>query len=112
MKSINKIILIGRLGAKPESRYTKKGVSTVSFSLATNEIWVDADKQKHEHTEWHQIIVWGNLADYVSNHLDKGFLAYIEGSIKSRTWKDKSGETRKVVEVFATSAISLEKSNL
>ena len=112
MKSINKIILIGRLGAKPESRYTKQGVSSVSFSLATNEIWVDADKQKHEHTEWHQIIVWGNLADYALKHLDKGFLVYVEGSIKSRTWKDKGGEIRKVVEVFATSAISLEKSKL
>ena len=112
MKSVNKIILVGRLGAKPEARYTKQGLSTASFSLATNEVWSDADKQKHEHTEWHKVVVWGNLADCVSKYFDKGILVYVEGSIKSRSWKDKNGETRKVVEVFATHAVSLEKTNL
>ena len=66
MKSVNKIILVGHLGAKPEGRYTPQGVSTASFSIATNEAWYDHDKNKHEHTEWHNIVVFNQLADFVT----------------------------------------------
>ena len=72
MKSINKVILIGHLGAKPEGRYTPQGISTASFSIATNESWYDSDKNKHEHTEWHHIVAFHKLADFVSQYLDKG----------------------------------------
>ena len=70
MKSVNKVTLIGHLGAKPESRYTQQGISTASFSLATNECWLGTDNEKREHTEWHQIITWNKLADYVKEYLD------------------------------------------
>ena len=112
MKSVNKVILIGHLGAKPEGRYTQQGVSTASFSLATNGFWVDSNKQKHEHTEWHHIITWNKLADFVTKHLDKGYLIYLEGSIKTRVWKDKNDETKKITEIIATQIISLEKNKL
>ena len=90
MKSVNKVILIGHLGGKPEGRYTQQGVSTASFSLATNEVWVDSNKQKHEHTEWHHVVVWNQLADFVTEYLNKGHLIYLEGTIKTRSWKDKN----------------------
>ena len=109
MKSVNKVILIGHLGAKPESRYTQQGVSTASFSLATNEIWIGADNKKYEHTEWHKIITWNKLSDYVKEHLDKGHHIYLEGSIRTRSWVNKKGVSKKTVEIFATHIVSLEK---
>ena len=112
MKSVNKVILIGHLGAKPESRYTQQGVSTASFSLATNEVWFGADNKKHEHTEWHKIITWDRLADYVKEYLDKGHPIYLEGSIRTRSWVDKKGVSKKTVEIFATHIVSLEKPNM
>ena len=112
MKSVNKVILIGHLGAKPEGRYTQQGISTASFSLATNEVWFDSNKQKHEHTEWHHIISWNKLADFVTQYLDKGQLIYLEGSIKTRVWNDKNDETKKITEIMATQIISLEKNKL
>ena len=111
MRSVNKAILIGRLGAKPEGRYTQQGVSTSSFSLATNESWVDVNKQKHEHTEWHHIIAWNNLADFTTQYLNKGDLIYLEGMIKTRSWKDKNDDTKKITEIIASQIISLEKKN-
>tara|TARA_B100000029_G_scaffold499540_1_gene570087 strand:- start:147 stop:485 length:339 start_codon:yes stop_codon:yes gene_type:complete len=110
MKSVNRVILIGHLGAKPEGRYTQQGVSTASFSLATNECWKGSDNKTHEHTEWHQIVVWHNLADFATQYLDKGHLVYLEGTIKTRTWKDKKNDIKKITEIIATQIISLEKS--
>tara|TARA_B100000029_G_scaffold69485_2_gene61843 strand:+ start:5762 stop:6100 length:339 start_codon:yes stop_codon:yes gene_type:complete len=112
MKSINKVILIGHLGAKPEGRYTQQGISTATFSLATNEVWMGADNKKHEHTEWHHIVVWNKLADFVTQYLDKGHLVYIEGAIKTRSWIDKNNEQRKVIEIMATQVVSLEKTKM
>ena len=112
MKSVNKVILIGHLGAKPEGRYTPQGTSTASFSLATNETWVGLDKQKHEHTEWHHIVVWNKLADFSTNYLDKGHLVYLEGSIKTRTWVNQKKESKKIVEIMATQIIPLEKTKV
>ena len=112
MKSVNKVILIGHLGAKPEGRYTQQGVSTASFSLATNELWVDSNKQKHEHTEWHHIVVWNQLADFVTEYLDKGHRVYLEGTIKTRAWKDKSNDIKKITEIIANQVVSLEKNKM
>ena len=86
MKSVNKIILVGHLGAKPEGRYTPQGISIASFSIATNEIWYDNEKNKHEHTEWHNIVAYNKLADFSTQFLDKGHLIYLEGSIRTRKW--------------------------
>ena len=110
--SLNKVILIGHLGGKPEGRYTQTGVSTASFSLATNEAWVDANKQKHEHTEWHQVVVWNKLADFVTQYLDKGYCVYLEGSIKTRIWSDHNNERKKNTEIVATQIVLLEKNKM
>ena len=109
MKSVNKTILIGHLGAKPEGRYTPQGISTASFSLATNERWTDAQKNTHEHTEWHHVVTWNKTADYVTQYLDKGHLIYIEGHLRTRFWTSKKGEEKKVVEIIATQVVSLDK---
>ena len=87
--SLNKVILIGRLGGKPEGRYTQKGRSVVSFSLATNESWVNDNSKNIEHTEWHMIIAWDKLAEFTNEYLYKGQLVSIEGSLRTRSWDDK-----------------------
>ena len=109
MKSINKVILIGHLGGKPEGRYTQLGVSTASFSLATNESWTGQDKQKYEHTEWHSIIVWNKLADFATQYLDKGNLIFLEGTLRSRTWENAKKESQKKIEIIANNLVLLDK---
>ena len=88
--SANKVILVGHIGNKPEGRYTPSGISTATFSLATNESWIDSDKEKKEHTEWHNILAWNKLADFTTEYLQKGQLIYIEGKLQTRTYKDKN----------------------
>ena len=109
MKGVNKIILIGHLGAKPEGRYTPQGVSTASFSLATNERWKDINKKTHEHTEWHHVVAWNQTADFVTEYLDKGYLVYVEGAIRTRVWKNAKNEEHKITEIVATQVMLLEK---
>ncbi len=86
--TLNKAMLIGRLGKDPEVRYTKGGDSVASFTLATDETWRDKQGNKQEKTEWHNIVAWGKLADFVQNYLKKGRLVYLEGRIETRDWTD------------------------
>ena len=106
--SINKVILIGRIGAKPEGRYTPGGISTAKFSLATDESWVDVDKKKHAHTEWHSIVTWDKTADFVTHFLKKGQLVYVEGKIRTSVWKDKEGFNRKKTDIISSLITPLE----
>ena len=106
--SVNKVILVGHIGNKPEGRYTPSGTSTASFSLATNESWIDSEKEKKEHTEWHNIIVWNKLADFATDFLQKGQLIYIEGKLQTRTYKDKSDVQHWKTEVVANIITPLE----
>ena len=99
--SVNKVILVGHIGNKPEGRYTPSGTSTASFSLATNESWIDNEKEKKEHTEWHNIVVWNKLADFATEYLQKGQLIYIEGKLQTRTYKDKDDIQHWKTEVIA-----------
>ena len=107
MKSVNKIILVGHLGAKPEGRYTPQGISTASFSIATNEIWYDSNKNKHEHTEWHVIVAFNQKADFATQYLDKGHLVYVEGSLRTRKWFNANKEEKKIVEIIASQIVPL-----
>ena len=109
--SYNKAILIGRLGANPEGRYTKNGRSTVSFSLATNESWKQQDGKTTEHTEWHNIVAWDKLADFSNDYLYKGQLVSVEGVLHSRSWTTKAGEPRKTTEILCTNIVPLEWKN-
>ena len=107
MKSVNKIILVGHLGVKPEGRYTPQGISTASFSMATNETWYDNDKNKQEHTEWHNIVAFNKNADFATQHLDKGHLIYVEGSIRTRVRLNAQKKEIKTTEVIVSKIVPL-----
>ena len=106
--SVNKVILVGHIGNKPEGRYTPSGTSTASFSLATNESWINSENEKQERTEWHNIIAWNKLADFTTEYLQKGQLIYIEGRMQTRTYKDKEDIQRRVTEIVSTAITPLE----
>ena len=99
--SVNKVILLGRLGQNPEVRHTPSGASVANFSLATNDSWMDKSGQKQERTEWHRIVVWGKLADLCGQYLTKGRQAYVEGRLQTRQWQDKDGQTKYTTEIQA-----------
>lgn len=85
--SLNKVLLIGRLGRDPEMRYTASGQPVANFSIATDETYTSKDGQKVEKTEWHRIVVWGKQAEFCGNYLSKGRLVYIEGKLETRKWQ-------------------------
>jgi single-strand DNA-binding protein len=97
--SVNKAILIGRLGKDPELRYTPGGRAVASFPLATSERWTDQEGQKKESTTWHNIVAWGRQAEVLKEYLHKGKEVYIEGRIDNRSYEDKEGNKRWVSEV-------------
>ncbi len=99
--SVNKVILIGRLGSDPEIRYTQSGAPVANFSLATNESWKGKDGQKEERTEWHRVVVWSKLAELASQYLSKGRQVYVEGRLQTRSWEDKDGHKKYTTEVIA-----------
>lgn len=99
--SVNKVILVGRLGQNPEVRYTPSGAAVANFSVATNESWTDKSGQKQERTEWHRVVVWGKLAELCSQYLAKGRQCYVEGRLQTRQWQDKDGQTKYTTEIQA-----------
>ena len=99
--SINKAILVGRLGQDPELKYTASGQSVCNFSVATPESWTDKNGQKNEKVEWHRIVVWGKLGELCSQYLAKGRQAYIEGKLQTRSWDDDNGVKHYTTEVLA-----------
>lgn len=96
---LNKVQLIGRLGADPEVKHFEGGNLVARLRLATDESYKDKDGNKKELTEWHSISVWGNLASIAEKYLKKGQLMYVEGRISTRTWQDDKGETRYTTEI-------------
>jgi len=107
-KSINKVILVGRLGRDPEMKYTSGGTPFCRFSIATDDNWTDKGSgEKQERTEWHSIVVWDRLAEICNQYLTKGRLVYIEGSLQTREWDDKEGVKRKTTEVRARDMVML-----
>ena len=101
MAAVNKAILIGNLGKDPELRYTPGGQAVASFSLATSEKWRDKEGVMQEKTEWHNIVVWGRMAETAKEYLAKGRQVYIEGRIQTRSWDDKDGNKRYTTEIVA-----------
>ena len=99
--SVNKVILVGRLGKDPELKYTPSGAPVAKFSLATDESFKDRTGEKQNRTEWHNIVAWNKLAEICGEYLTKGKLVYIEGSIRSRQWQDQSGNKRTSYEIIA-----------
>jgi single-strand DNA-binding protein len=99
--TVNKVILLGRLGKDPELRYTPSGAAVVSFSVATDLTWKDQDGNQKQQTEWHRVVAWRKLAEIVGNYLKKGSLVYIEGRLQTRSWTDQNNVTRYTTEVIA-----------
>ncbi len=98
---VNKVILIGNLGADPELRYTPSGQPVANFRIATSESWVDKQGQKQERTEWHRIVAWGKLAELCGEYLAKGRQVFIEGKLQTRQWEDRDGQKRFTTEIQA-----------
>lgn len=101
--NLNKVILIGRLTRDPEVRALPSGQSVASFGLATDRFFVDKSGQKQQKTEFHNIVLFGKLADTASRYLKKGSLAMIEGRLQTRKWQDSAGNQRSRTEIVAQS---------
>jgi single-strand DNA-binding protein len=100
--SVNKAILVGRLGRDPETRYTSGGQAVANFTLATDETFKDRSGERQKRTEWHRIVLWGKLAEISQQYLKKGMLVYIEGRIQTRQWEDKrDGQKKQSTEIVA-----------
>jgi len=100
-RGVNKVILIGNVGADPELRYTPSGAGVTNFNMATNESWTDNNGARQERTEWHRIVVWGRLAEICNQYLRKGSKVYIEGRLQTRSWEGQDGQKRYTTEVVA-----------
>jgi len=114
MAGVNKVILIGNLGKDPELKYFEGNIAKLSFSLATSEIYKDKNGNRSEHTEWHHIVFWRNLAESAEKILKKGMMIYLEGKIQSRQWADKDGQKKNITEIVGESFLLLnnrEKNN-
>lgn len=101
MASLNKIMLIGNLGADPEKRFLGSGQAVTNFRIATTEHWKDKQGNKQERTEWHRIVVYGPQAEACEKYLSKGRPVYVEGSLRTRQWEDQQGNTKYMTEVIA-----------
>ena len=107
MGSVNKVILIGNLGADPELKYTPSNRPVCNLSLATNEVFKDKTGQRQERTEWHRVTVWGEQAEHCSKYLGKGRSVYVEGRLQTRSWDDKEGKKRYSTDVVADRVVFL-----
>jgi single-strand DNA-binding protein len=101
MASINKVILIGNLGADPEVRYTPSGKAVANFRIATTEQWKNKEGNNEERTEWHRVVAWGRLGEICGEYLHKGKQVYIEGKLQTRSWEDRDGNKRFTTEILA-----------
>src|SRR3989337_387123 len=105
---VNKAILIGRLGADPEVRYTPDGLMITNFNMATDESRKDKNGERIQKTEWHRIVAFGKLAEIVGKYLSKGKMVFIEGRIQTRSWEDKEGNKRYTTEIIASNMRMLD----
>ena len=100
--SVNKVILIGNLGADPETRFTPSGSQVTTVNLATDEAWTDKSGERQARTEWHRLVLWRRLAEIAGEYLKKGSKVYAEGRLQTRSWDDQSGRRHYVTEIVVT----------
>ncbi len=100
MSGVNKVIIVGRLGADPEMKAVGQGTNVTRLSVATSENWVDKNGQKQERTEWHRVTVWGKTAEHCAKYLAKGRQVYVEGKLQTRSWED-NGQKKYSTEIVA-----------
>lgn len=106
-RGLNKVMIIGNLGRDPEMRYTPSGRPVTTYSVASTRSWVASDGERHEETEWFNIVCWGSLAEICNQYLRKGQQVYIEGRLQSRRWEDSEGKKHFTTEVVAQEMIML-----
>ncbi|MFO8100531.1 MAG: single-stranded DNA-binding protein [Salinibacter sp.] len=100
-RGVNKVILIGNLGQDPELRYTGSGTAVCNMRLATTNTYTNRDGEEVQDTEWHNVVAWGRLGEVCNEYLEKGSQVYFEGSLQTRSWEDRDGNTRYTTEVKA-----------
>lgn len=107
MASVNKVIIVGRLGQDPEIKFMQGDNSVANISVATTEVFKDREGQKQERTEWHRIEAWGKLAEIAGDFLYKGCQVYVEGKLKTRSWEDEQGGKRYATSITASKLLSM-----
>lgn len=108
-RGVNKVILVGNLGQKPDMKYTQSNTAVANLSLATSESWKDKDSgDLKTKTEWHRVVYFGKLAEIAEQYLDKGSKVYIEGKLQTRKWQDQSGNDRYTTEVLGQELTMLD----
>jgi len=100
--TVNKVILVGRLGADPQLKFTPSGKANASFNVATNYVWKDQDGNQQDKTDWHRVTAWGKLAEVMGEFLKKGSYVYLEGRLQTRNYDDANGVKKWITEVVAT----------
>jgi single-strand DNA-binding protein len=106
-RGLNKVMIIGHLGRDPEMRYTPSGRPVTTFTVATSRSWNTSDGERHNETEWFNIVTWGNLAEICKQYLTKGQQVYIEGRLQTRKWDDNEGTKHSSVEIVANEMMIL-----
>lgn len=106
--SLNKVMIIGRIGKDPETKYTQSGAAVVNLTIATDEGYTK-DGQKVEKTEWHRVVLWNKAAEFAGKYLGKGRLVYVEGKIETRKWQDQQGVDKYTTEIKAYTIQPLDK---
>jgi single-strand DNA-binding protein len=107
MSGVNKVILVGNLGADPTMRYTPSGTAVANFNIATTERFTNRGGERDSRTEWHRVVAWGRLAEICNQYLKKGKQIYVEGRLQTRNWEDQSGNKRYTTEVIANNMVML-----
>ena len=103
MASLNKVMIMGRLGQDPEMRYTQNQIAVCTLNVATSEFRTGQDGQRNETTEWHRVVVWRNQAENCGKYLSKGSAVFVEGKLQTRSWEDQSGQKKYTTEIVANS---------
>lgn len=106
-RGLNKVMVIGYVGRSPEMRYTSGGKAVTNFSVGASRSWQSDDGQRHEHTEWFNVVAWGGLAEVCHRYLRRGRQVYVEGRIETRRWEDEEGRTREAIELIAREMITM-----
>ncbi len=109
-RGLNKVMIIGHLGRDPEMRYTPSGRPVTTFSVASTRSWTSSEGQRHEETEWFNVVAWGSLAEICNQHLAKGKQAYVEGRLQTRSWEDNDGNKHYRTEIVAREMLVLDQS--
>jgi single-strand DNA-binding protein len=107
--SVNKVVIVGHIGADPETRFTPSGTAVANFNLATNESRKSSEGEYQDHTEWHSCVLFGKRAEFAGEYLKKGQLVYLEGRLQTRSWEDDSGTKKYRTEVIGNEITMLGK---